>query len=834
VQLSTSSSCITDLFNRSAPHGRMSFEEWLGFVRNEQLGSGLNLDVGDGEHEHHHVESMTTQDELDTAHRQFDRSGSAKLRVDRDLNLTQFAQLLLSPENDAVASGGTRSSGDLSVCQPLTHYWTACSHNSYIVGDQLTGLSSDDMYRRQLLQGFRNVEIDCWDGSISGRPVVTHGRTFCTLKPFSAVAKALAECAFVTSELPVVLNLEMHCSPKQQRDLAASMIEHLEKLLITHVEITEAAGKKSLSPFDLKRRILAKGKVKVAKDRSSLGTGSRTILRMPSSLLRQSSSLRRTSDRQRPSTRASIRTKVLFRASSFEDEIQEPFQTVEAEIAAHASRAQQTLEQQYLSTKLKSTDEYYAATLSLRSLHLQAFLGDEQPTSPPTMTSINEDRLLIVLGLTAQERNQIEGLASVHERFGLTEEQMSAHAVTLAVVDPPPTVGIMQRKTSARLLRSYPLGLRFSGKNMSPVPSWLCGCQYVAINVSYVDLALQLHFALFDGRGYVLKPVGMRSAQQEAPSAKVRAQSMLPPKQPSPEMRVEEAKPPLLRSQSLKEPSSSAASNDTAGASDNTACWPPPREKLHRTTIEIISLHHLPKRREGRPHYNGSRARCHAYHPELSGRSAPPDDRTPSSPALSLLLAPIGGFCAISSTLPLPDRATELHRELSTPAVPTNGMNAAFNTQAHCVAAEPHTTFLRISVTDGGVTVAYESVILGRLRRGYRVLRMRSPVGTRIELCYLLVKVGFGSEPHLWPTIGQLRLRSSTGEANQREIIKLSDENRTLADKVVELERRLEQQAGTSAYIAHASNFSDVQRSRAPTVTLAEGADWRLQSAITL
>jgi hypothetical protein len=152
VQLSTSSSCITDLFNRSAPHGRMSFEEWLGFVRNEQLGSGMNLDVGDGEHEHHHVESMTTQDELDTAHRQFDRSGSAKLRVDRDLNLTQFAQLLLSPENDAVASGGTRSSGDLSVCQPLTHYWTACSHNSYIVGDQLTGLSSDDMYRRQLLQ----------------------------------------------------------------------------------------------------------------------------------------------------------------------------------------------------------------------------------------------------------------------------------------------------------------------------------------------------------------------------------------------------------------------------------------------------------------------------------------------------------------------------------------------------------------------------------------------------------------------------------------------------------------------------------------------------------
>ena len=57
--------------------------------------------------------------------------------------------------------------------------------------------------------------------SPSARPLVTQrshvrspecsGHTFVTVEKFDEVAKAVGEYAFVTSKLPVILSLEMHC-----------------------------------------------------------------------------------------------------------------------------------------------------------------------------------------------------------------------------------------------------------------------------------------------------------------------------------------------------------------------------------------------------------------------------------------------------------------------------------------------------------------------------------------------------------------------------------------------------------------------------------------------
>eukprot|EP00966_Prymnesium_polylepis_P038718 898767-Prymnesium_polylepis.2 len=86
-------------------------------------------------------------------------------------------------------------------------------------------------------------------------------------------------------------------------------------------------------------------------------------------------------------------------------------------------------------------------------------------------------------------------------------------------------------------------------------------------------------------------------------------------------------------------------------------------------------------------------------------------------------------------------------------------MNAAIGETVHCLAAEPHAVILRVSIADArsdlGREVAFETVVLARLQRGYRVLQLRSMFGTRIELAYLFVRIAFGDEPNMFATSRQ-------------------------------------------------------------------------------
>ena len=75
---------------------------------------------------------------------------------------------------------------------------------------------------------------------------------------------------------------------------------------------------------------------------------------------------------------------------------------------------------------------------------------------------------------------------------------------------------------------------------------------------------------------------------------------------------------------------------------------------------------------------------------------------------MTLSLHPIGGFCAVSSKLPLPQSVVTETEPL---AAKGSGMNATLDKEIHCVAAEPHATFLRVSVRDGGQEVAYETAV---------------------------------------------------------------------------------------------------------------------------
>ena len=207
----------------------LSLGDLLRFCLNEQGAGGRTL-WEEWTKKKLQVESSKHRD---SASRHAPRSVSTSALESEPISVHEFAELLLSPSNSAIEP--RRSPTDAT--EPLTSYWISSSHNSFLEGDQLTSVVSADMYRRLLLSGTRCLEIDCWDPTTFGRwwgqgPRVTHRMPggvplLCGSVAFGEVVAAIAEHAFTSSPLPVILSLEMHCSAKQQRKIAKELINTL-------------------------------------------------------------------------------------------------------------------------------------------------------------------------------------------------------------------------------------------------------------------------------------------------------------------------------------------------------------------------------------------------------------------------------------------------------------------------------------------------------------------------------------------------------------------------------------------------------------------------------
>ncbi|EGD83199.1 phospholipase C gamma [Salpingoeca rosetta] len=182
-----------------------------------------------------------------------------KYGKDNTLPVNMFVEFLHSNDNHIWNPDHDMVYQDMHL--PLACYFIASSHNTYLMGDQLRSESSVEAYVRCLRDGCRCVEIDCWDGPYN-EPIVYHGHTLTSKIKFQDVVKVVSEHAFDTSEYPLILSIENHCSLSQQEVMARMFQEAFGDYLITRPpdDCQEKHRDCYPSPEQLKYKVIIKHK----------------------------------------------------------------------------------------------------------------------------------------------------------------------------------------------------------------------------------------------------------------------------------------------------------------------------------------------------------------------------------------------------------------------------------------------------------------------------------------------------------------------------------------------------------------------------------------------
>jgi phosphatidylinositol phospholipase C, delta len=366
---------------------------------------------------------------------------------------------------------------------PFSSYFVSSSHNTYLTGRQVAGTSSAETYVTALRHGCRCVEIDCWDGP-DGNPRVTHGHTGTSSIPFVDCIRAINNSAFDVSPYPIVVSLEVHCNPEQQRKMVDTM-----KAVFQHKMLVDLLPDRTTelpSPEELKYKILIK--VKATEAFADLGNKDESL----SARQRSASSPYRKGIP--PPSMSSIPPMPTLPS---------PAMTAASDFGIHSPTDRSTV----------------ATSASSAGEESDAPLASPDPSDTPSKTRKTSKIIpylsqlgAYIQGYTLRSANDLH-FRQFNHIFSINEN------TAMGLCRPPETKALFEDHNVNHMCRVYPKTLRVASSNFDPNTFWRRGVQFVALNWQTFDPHMQMHRAMFaagtDEYGYVLKPEPLRNLRSK-------------------------------------------------------------------------------------------------------------------------------------------------------------------------------------------------------------------------------------------------------------------------------------------------------------------------------
>jgi phosphatidylinositol phospholipase C delta len=406
----------------------------------------------------------------------FARKGRAKDIIngsDETLRMSELglAGFLTSTSNPALV----REPRSYALDRPMNEYYISSSHNTYLLGRQVAGVASVEGYVEALMRGCRCVEVDCWDGQKLNEPVVVHGRTLSTEIPFRDVIHTINKYAFVKSQFPLWISLEVRCNFAMQEKMAQIMLDIFGEKLV--LQPLDPDSDRLPSPSQLKGRIL----IKVKKPQQV----------------------------EEPRTLEVIGRR---RGNSLSSPLQRPINGDTGSIPG---------------SPLLSPMVNGARKVSSRIHPIAEGQVQDRPSSNPSEGESDSDKdsahkslnkinpLLGGMGVYSAGI-QFEGFETAEAKtynhiFSFKEKTFAKNS------QPGEKKRALFRHNMRYMMRVYPNATRINSSNFDPLIYWKRGVQMCALNWQTFDLGMQLNHAMFDSgadrSGYVLKPLGFREFQ---------------------------------------------------------------------------------------------------------------------------------------------------------------------------------------------------------------------------------------------------------------------------------------------------------------------------------